>query len=135
MSLEEAFAKPLGGASWERQENPQSYDRLLQNYVSPYASRHELGTIAGNNVSMIKGNLTDLESDIRGITRINTHAPWRQYQAPLSDQDNIVRHNWKNTVQINTQPIHLPSHQMWAYAAVVAPQPFVKETCGRPEKY
>jgi hypothetical protein len=29
----------------------------------------------------------------------------------------------------------LPQVQMWAYPAVLAPEPFVIETCARPEKY
>jgi hypothetical protein len=134
MSLEEAFSKPIGGAPWERTDNPQAYDKLIETHVSTHRSRHELGLIGGNNVSIIKGNMIDLESDLRGITRINTHAPWRQYQAPTVGQ-NIVRSNWKNEVTINTQPVHLPTHQMWAYPVVLAPQPLIKETCGRVEKY
>ena len=134
MSLDEVFQKPIGGAPWEKHEHPQSYDRLVQNYSSPSQFRHQMGTIAGNNVSIIKGSLIDLESDMRGITRINTHAPWRQYQAPVVG-DPIVRDNWKNTVKIDTTPQHLPSYQMWAYPTVLTPQPFVKETCTQPHKF
>ena len=32
----------------------------------------QLGTVAGNDTSQIRGNLVDLESDLRGTTRIQS---------------------------------------------------------------
>ena len=37
--------------------------------------RMELGTVGGTNVSHIKGNLVDLETDLRGQTRRHTKCP------------------------------------------------------------
>ena len=34
--------------------------------------RPELGIVGGNSVSIVKGNLVDLETDLRGLTRYNT---------------------------------------------------------------
>ena len=118
---------------WEKKEDPQHYDYLTSQFVNPVPQRHILGMIGGNDVSLIKGNMVDLESDLRGINIPNTFAPWRQYQPP---QDNeIVRNNTKGYVKINVEKAHLPTYQMWAYPSVIAPDPMVNEVCLRPEKY
>ena len=117
----------------EKKENPEHYDYLTSQFVNPVPQRHILGIVGGNDVSLIKGNLVDLESDLRGINIPNTFAPWRQYQPP---QDNeIVRDNTKGSVKINVEKAHLPTYQMWAYPATLAPEPFRKEACQNPEKF
>jgi hypothetical protein len=119
---------------WEKKENPEHYNYLTSQFVNPVPQRHILGIIGGNDVSLIKGNLVDLESDLRGINIPNTFAPWRQYQPP-QDKTEITRDNTKGSVTINVEKLHLPNYQMWAYPAVIAPQPIVNEVCVRPEKY
>ena len=46
--------------------------------------RHEFGLLGGTAVSHIKGNLVDLENDLRGQTRQNTKCPTLKY-APSKD--------------------------------------------------
>lgn len=124
---------PILTEHWEKKEDPQHYDYLESQTVNPVPQRHILGIVGGNEVSLIKGNMVDLESDLRGITIPNTFAPWRQYQPP---QDNeIIRDNTKGFVKINVNKAHVPSYQMWAYPEVIAPEPMVNEVCIRPEKY
>jgi hypothetical protein len=41
--------------------------------------RNALGTVGGNNVSLYKGNLVDLDSDLSGRTRRNTRCPTKKY--------------------------------------------------------
>jgi hypothetical protein len=94
-----------------------------------------LGFVGGNDATLIKGNLVDLESDLRRINIPNTFAPWRQYQPPQKGQKEIVRDNLKIQLNINIEKDHLPSYQMIAYPAVVAPLPMVNEVCRKPEKY
>lgn len=126
---------PLLQTHWEKEEIPQHYDSLPSQYTNPEPKRHILGIVGGNEVSLIKGNLVDMESDLRGITLPITFAPWRQYQPPQHNQNEIVRKNVKNALTINVQKEHLPSYQMMAYPAVIAPLPFVNEVCMNPEKY
>lgn len=134
-SLSEAYA-PLGGPTWERDENPQAYDKLTTTYIHAAPKRHILGLVGGNEVSVIKGNMVDLESDLRGITLPNTFCPWRKYQAPVSEQPaTIQRKTTKGTVEIDIRQRHLPAYQMWAYPAVPAPVPLKNEACKNPEKY
>ena len=126
---------PLLQSHWEKEEIPQHYDSMQSQYVNPIQKRHILGIVGGNEVSVIKGNLVDLESDLRGIHIPNTFAPWRQYQPPQKNQNEIVRKNVKNTITINVQKEHLSAYQMIAYPAVVAPFPIKNEVCVTPEKY
>ena len=95
-----------------------------------------LGLIGGNEVSVAEGNLVDLESDLKGINIPNTHAPWRQYQAPTDpNAKEITRNNTKITLKIDTAPMHLPAYQMWAYPGMPTPAPIRNEVCRNPEKY
>jgi hypothetical protein len=134
MELSEAFAAPLGGAPWEKEENPCAY--TLGNYANKHtdAARHQLGLVGGNEVSTIRGSAVDLESDLRGITRINTFAPWRQYQ-PTPQGGVIHVKNWKTDVKIDTAPVHLKETQMWGYPAVYSPSPMVRANCMEPHKF
>jgi hypothetical protein len=125
---------PLLTSHWEKDENPQHYDDLTSQYVNPRPQRHILGIVGGNEVSLIKGNMVDLESDLRGITIPNTFAPWRQYQPPQQKKE-IVRDNVKTSLSIDIQKAHLPAYQMIGYPAVVAPYPIINQVCVKPEKY
>jgi hypothetical protein len=132
-NLSEAYG-PLVTSHWEKKENPQHYDDLPLLWTSPQPQRHILGLVGGNDVSPIKGNLVDLESDLRGINLPNTFAPWKQYQPPQQHHE-IVRNTVKGSVQIDIQKAHLPTYQMIAYPAVIAPLPMVYDVCMKPEKY
>jgi hypothetical protein len=95
--------------------------------------RHILGLVGGNEVSRIAGNQADLESDLLGITRPNTWSTARKHLPPNGYV--ISRDNPKISLKVDTQPVHLPAYQQWAYPSVVGPEPLHKETCHRPEKY
>lgn len=126
---------PLLETHWEKKEDPQHYDYLTSQFTHPTPRRHMLGMVGGNDVTIIKGNMVDLESDLRGINIPNTFAPWRQYQPPQRGDKEIVRNNVKTQQKINIQKDHLPVYQMIAYPAVVAPLEMVNEVCMKPEKY
>jgi hypothetical protein len=132
-NLNDAYG-PLLTSHWEKKENPQHYDDLTSQFVSPNPQRHILGIVGGNEVSLIKGNMVDLESDLRGITIPITFAPWREYQPP-QQKNEIVRENTKSNLTIDIQKAHLPVYQMIGYPAVVAPYPIINEVCVKPEKY
>jgi len=133
-NLTDAYG-PLLESHWEKKEDPQHYDQLTSQLVHPAPKRHMLGIVGGNEASLIRGNMVDLESDLRRINIPNTFAPWRQYQPPQKDDTEIVRDNVKTRQTINVQKDHLPAYQMMAYPAVVAPLEMVSEVCMKPEKY
>jgi hypothetical protein len=86
--------------------------------------RMELGIIGGTNVSHIKGNLVDLETDLRGTTRMSSKCPSRKYQNPCPSGDMtkcnpkqiILQGNAGNkTRTLDTSMKHLNSCQMINY--------------------
>ena len=133
-NIQEAYG-PILTDHWEKKEDPQHYDYLTSQFVNDAPKRHILGIVGGNEASLIKGNMVDLESDLRGINIPNTFAPWRQYQPPQRGDKEIVRSNVKGTVAINVEKQHLPTYQMMAYPSVIAPLPMENEVCMKPEKY
>ena len=134
-NIDEAYGTLLS-SHWEKQENPQHYNELSAKHSHPTPHRHMLGLVGGNEASLIKGNMVDLESDLRGINLPITFNQARQYQRPESNQKEIVRDNTKiSGLKIDVQPVHLPACQMMAYPAVMAPAPLINEVCMRPEKY
>lgn len=133
-SLLEAFASVNTTAHRiERAENPQTYGRFAGEVENPKGGRHILGLVGGNEVSLTRTNWSDIESDLRGITRPNTRCPTREH-LPSTDPK-VVRNNPKIHIELDTTLLHKKEVQMWAYPATVAPQPLIKETCGSPEKY
>ena len=136
------FALPLQ-PTWERRENPQVYDELEVQVVSPTPKRQLLGIVGGNNASVVaasqinvvNGQQADIESDLRGTTRPLTFCPWRKYQPQASGQTTITRVNTKGRFSVDAKLHNLAPMQMWAYPYSYAPETMIKETCGRPEKY
>jgi hypothetical protein len=119
----------------EKKENPQAYDMTPFVYVSSRPGRHLLGLVGGNEVSLIKGNRVDLESDLYGITRPNTWCPKREHLPPHVKDSNIKRDNFKTNLDINVSPVHLPAYQMWAYPVTLSPLPMTSQVCNQPHKY
>ena len=92
--------------------------------------RHQLGLIGGTDVSHIKGNLVDLETDLRGQTRRTTKCPTKLYQSPCPKGDmnncqpgniNIMGDPSQTQRNVNTQMLHLPSCQMIRYRPTPIP--------------
>ena len=120
---------------FEAKENPQNYSENVWAQVHKEPARHMLGLVGGNAVSLPKGNIVDVESDLRGLNYPLTASPARQYQPPPTTQTSLNRKSTKGAVSINVEPVHLPAIQMWPYAATFAPVPMKVKQCGRPEKY
>ena len=133
-ALSDAFG-PVEAHPWEKKENPQTYDNMVSVFIHPTPKRHILGVVGGNEVSLHKGNMVDVESDLRGINIPNTFCPWRQYQPPAAEQKEIVRENVKEHLKIDITPQHLPVYQMWGYPGMPAPVPMRSVVCNNPEKY
>lgn len=114
-------------------ENPQTFQRLVTEVEHPRPSRHILGIVGGNTVALARGNTSDLESDLKGLTRPNSDCTERHHLPPTSQI--IKRKNPKQEMRIDSTPVPLSLSQMWAYPSVISPEPLRKETCGGPEKY
>lgn len=94
----------------------------------------------GNDVSIAKnGNMVDLESDLKGITRKASKCPSLKYlnPCPKSDinmcQPNKIHIRGTPTTKervIDTTPHHLPSCQMIRYKPISLPPAMQFPTCG-----
>ena len=81
--------------------------------------RHTLGLVGGSAVSHVKGDLVDLESDLRGQTRFSTKCADRQHKPDVAGRS-IVN---DKTAPIDTTLVHLPACQMISYKSVPMPPP------------
>ena len=96
-----------------------AYTQLPQKFENPNKCRNELGLVGGTEVSNISGNLVDLESDLLGITRVQSKCIARQYQpaCPLGGQgcpDTPPPFSFRekatgNVMTVDTTPRNLPS--------------------------
>lgn len=78
--------------------------------------RHQLGFISGTNVSHIKGNLVDLDSELRGQTRYISKCGGNMY---VPTDDGIIKND--KTSPIDTKMLHLPSCQSIMYRSIPLP--------------
>lgn len=92
--------------------------------------RHELGLVGGTAVSHVQGNLVDLESELRGQTRLATMCATKQHLPahvkPASSASVITN---DKTPPISTKMEHLPRCQMISYKAVPLPPPMQLNHC------
>ena len=101
--------------------------------------RVEFGVVGGTNVGHVQGNLVDLESDLKGTTRLNTKCPTLQYINPCPNSSSmnacqpkqIVIRNTPTTRGrvINTNMVNLPSCQMFRYKPIPLPPPMEPVKC------
>ena len=120
---------------FEKTENTQVYVNDPFCYVHKEPSRHILGLVGGNEVSLPTGSMVDVESDLFRLNFPLTKCPAREYQPAPKVQSSIARKSVKGSVVIDVKPRHLPAMQMWSYSATFSPVPMNVRECGRPEKY
>jgi len=103
-------------------QNLQESVNTLGYILSPYRyehkdkCRHQLGFIAGTSVSHIKGNIVDLESDLRGQTRYISKCGANYY---IPTNDNIIKND--KTEPIDTSMKHLNTCQSIMYRGIPMP--------------
>ena len=102
--------------------------------------RMELGIIGGTNVSHIQGNLVDLETDLRGTTRLASKCPTKKYLNPCPNGDMTTCQpsritlkgtpaNTMNDRVLNTSMEHLQPCQMIRYRNTPNEPPIPKVLC------
>ena len=102
----------------------------LGHILSPYRYEHkdkcmhQLGFVGGTAVSHIQGNLVDLDSELRGQTRILTRCPTNKY---IPSDDNVIKND--KTEPINTEMKHLPTCQSIMYRSIPLPPPVKMNYC------
>ena len=109
---------------------------VLDYVLSPYRyehknkCRHELGLVGGTAVSHVEANMVDLESDLRGQTRLLTKCGNNMWK-PVAPGDKIYN---DKTAPIDTTSKHLSGCQMIGYRAVPMPPPMDPVGCAMYQK-
>lgn len=93
-------------------------------YENSNKCMHQLGLVGGTSVSHIKGNLVDLDSELRGQTRILTRCPTNKY---IPSENGIITND--KTDPIDQTMKHLPSCQSIMYRSTPLPPPLKINNC------
>lgn len=94
--------------------------------------RHEIGLVGGTNVGIVKGNLVDLENELFGINRPNTHCSSYKF-TPRAD-DIVQGKEYIKPVQhpqVDTSMMQLRSCQMIDYREVPHPPAMQLFSCNK----
>lgn len=123
----------------EQSTGPLSYAMNPMKYENCSKCRMELGIVGGTAVSHIKGNLVDLENDLRGQTRQASLCPMQHYKPGCSEPTQCQTQQLKieGTAcaagkTIDTSLVHLPPCQMVRYKPVPLPPPMKIDSCPPP---
>lgn len=121
----------------ERKLGFDSLDYILDpvKYNHNEKCRHELGLIGGSNVntSLIRGDLIDLESDLKGQTRKLGKCDNCRWD-PNSKQIKIISNENNKERIINTDLPELKSCQFIRYKPVPTATPLEKPKCPLPPR-
>lgn len=110
--------------------SPLSYVLNPMKYENCNKCRMELGILGGPSVSQIKGNLIDLENELRGQTRPLSQCPAKKFH-PGKPIITVQENGQAN--HLDTELLHLPSCQMIRYKPIPLPDPIKMETCPGPK--
>ena len=110
---------------------PLSYQLNPMKYENCNKCRHELGLVGGTAVSHIRGNLVDLESDLRGQTRPASLCPAKHYQ-PMCKKPNSTGDGLPCDPATQYPLVNQPSCQMVRYPPVPMPPQTQVQTCPQP---
>jgi len=91
--------------------------------------RHDLGIVGGTAVSHVQGNLVDLESELRGQTRLASMCATKQHLPAHARPSGATEIKNDKTPPISTKLEHLPRCQMISYKAVPLPPPMQVHRC------
>ena len=100
-------------AKMDVSQGPMDYALYSGKFENSAKCRIEFGTVGGNGVSLYSGNLVDLESDLRGQTRLSSDCPSKKYSPSQSP------------VKLS----HQPSCQIQYYPKVQMPMPGANSKC------
>ena len=121
---------------------PTHYMLDVSKYENCNKCRMDLGIVGGVGVSHIRGNLVDLENELRGQNRNASACPTKHYVPARLTEDNsffqpssIKIENTPNRKgrTIDTRMQHLPSCQMIRYKSVPLPENIRYDTCPPPK--
>jgi hypothetical protein len=116
-----------------------SYTQLPAKFENPNKCRNALGLVGGSEVSNISGNIVDLESDLFGMTRVQSKCIARQYlpACPLGGPgcpDTPPTFSFRDKATgavrvVDTTPRNLPTCQLTTLPGVGTPKALKSGAC------
>lgn len=107
-------------------------------YEHPNPCRIAFGVTGGNETSIIKGNLVDLESDLYNISRKASKCPSLKFLNECTGKDfgscqpkqAVIRGNPSNQGRIiDTTPLHLRECNLFRFTPIFLPKPYEQPRC------
>ena len=98
-------------------------------YVNCNKCRMVKGIVGGNDVSIVRGDMVLLESDLRGSTRKASNCPQTDYQPNCNNTIKIPKTITQSSGSIDTTLLHLPECQMINYKPVGVPNFKIDNQC------
>lgn len=106
---------------------------MLDYHLNPHKFEHcekctvDLGLVGGTTASHIKGDMVDLENDLRGQTRHITNCPEKHYHPdhPIMTKPT----DGSEAKNVDTTPVHLPTCSFYEYKPIPLPRPLQVPTC------
>ena len=103
------------------------YQMYVGKYDNENKCRVDFGIIGGNDVSLYKGNLVDLESDLKGQTRVSSLCP--KYKFMPRCKQSCSSGLPSGPIDCRSELIDLPTCQMICYNPVVYANPPTGSVC------
>jgi hypothetical protein len=116
----------------EQSTSPLLYQLDPIKYENCNKCRNQLGLVGGTAVSHVRGNLIDLENDLRNQNRPNTHCPSYKYQPPTGPY--VQGKEYIKPVchpKVDTTMQHLRPCQLSSFAEVPPTPSFNLYSCKR----
>ena len=99
---------------------PGCYQFYAGKHVNDNICRVDFGIVGGNDVSLYKGNIVDLESDLRGQTRLSSLCPSKKFM-PRCKQD-CLSGLPSGPIDCQSELLDLPTCNMICYKPVTYAQ-------------
>lgn len=109
-----------------------------EKFVNPNPTRIAFGIVSGNDVSIVKGNMVDVESDLMGVGRTASKCPSLKFLNECSGKNFgscqpkqiVIRGNPSNSGRVvDTTPLHLRESQMFRVTPVFLPPAYTQPRC------
>lgn len=89
--------------------------------------RPTFGLVGGNNVSIIHGNMVDLENDLRGQTRTLSNSREKKYKPADTNMITVKGPTSLKERQVDLSLLPLPSCDFFEYHKNALPKPVIVE--------
>ena len=116
----------------EQSKSPGNYMLYPGKFYNNNPVRISRGIVSGNEVSISKNNLVDLESDLRGQTRLLSQCPDKKYKPRCSWCRNCKNGLPCGCIDCQEDLIDLQTKNMFNYNKIAMPDKIPSFSCPQP---